>query len=147
MCYRLIAWVAQLGVATSVGGGCADELPAGASHDAGLLVLALVLHGLFVRALYNIVRVNTAIVDAFGGGRGGGRGSCRKGCSEDVEGEGAEHELPPHAEGFRLWLGWILFMFIAPVCVLCGLWRSSIMWAGIRYTKAGGKVVKVEHVD
>jgi hypothetical protein len=146
MCYRLLAWVAQLGVATSVGDGCAEELPAGASHDAGLLVLALALHGLFVRALYNIVRVNTAIVDAFGGGRGGGgRGGSRNGCGDDVEDEGAEHELPPHAEGFKLWFGWILFMFVAPVCVLCGLWRSSIMWAGIRYTKAGGKVVKVEH--
>ena len=99
-----------------------------------------------MRALYNIVRVNTAIVDAFGGGRGGGgRGGSRNGCGDDVEDEGAEHELPPHAEGFKLWFGWILFMFVAPVCVLCGLWRSSIMWAGIRYTKAGGKVVKVEH--
>ena len=95
MCYRLLAGGAarrrherRRRLRGGTAGGCLARRR--------LLVLALALHGLFVRALYNIVRVNTAIVDAFGGGRGGGgRGGSRNGCGDDVEDEGAEHELPP----------------------------------------------------
>ncbi|OHT05619.1 Ceramide glucosyltransferase [Tritrichomonas foetus] len=58
-----------------------------------------------------------------------------------------EQQITVRLNGIKVFIGLTVHAFLMPIAVLVIMFSKSIVWAGVRYYKENGKIVKVERKD